>query len=120
MSPDFLKQVAARIKEERKRLNYKAQGAFAEALGIPERTYWDREKGVIAPDAEFLAGFCELGGDALYVLTGKRAPLHAGEPWRPYSPAEQAAAAIQELKLTKADADLLIAMASRLAIGRNT
>jgi len=115
MSPDFLLQVGERLKEERLSLGFKSQDKFADALEIPSRTYWEREKGKVAPDAEFLAKFCELGGDTMFVLTGQRTPLQIGESWSPHSPAEQAAAAIQALRLSLEDSELLIAMARRLA-----
>jgi len=53
----------------------------------------------------------------MYVLTGKKLPLHVGESWRPSSPAERAAAAIQDMKLSKEDGEMLIAMANRLSRG---
>lgn len=115
MSPNYLEQISQRLLEERKRLGFKSQEKMATALGVPSRTYWDREHGNVLPDAEFLATFCEIGGDAMYLLTGRRSPLHVGENWRPFSPAEQAAAAIQELKLTKDDSEMLIGLANRLA-----
>lgn len=88
---------------------------MAAALNIPARTYWDREKGNVLPDAEFLARFCELGGDALYLLTGRKTVHHANEAWIPYTPAERAAAAIQGLKLTEDDADMIVGFARRLS-----
>lgn len=107
--------VAARLKEERKRLGHKTQESMAMALKIPARTYWDREKGNVPPDAEFLARFCELGGDALYLLTGNRTPLKVTDGWEPYSPAERSAAMIQGMSLSAEDAELLVAVAKRLA-----
>lgn len=114
MSPIYLTQLAARLKEERKRLGFKKQEQMAVALGLPPRTYWDREAGNVAPDAEFLARFCELGGDAMYVLTGAPHHLRAKQPDN--TPAERAAEAIQSMRLTEADAQLLVSIAKRLSV----
>lgn len=116
MSPTFLEEVSVRLREERRRLGFKTQEQMAAALGIPARTYWDREKGKVLPDAEFFATFCELGGDAMFVLTGRKTAHHAGEPWTPYTSAERAAAAIQGLRLTEEDADMIVTIARRLSV----
>lgn len=118
MSLTFLEMVGQRLAAERKRLGFKRQDEFAEKMRLPARTYWDREKGNVAPDADFFARFCELGGDVLYVITGVSAGEYsamepsAGE----YRPARRLANEIAALPLTEDDARLLLAFAKRLSL----
>lgn len=115
MSLNFTIEVGKRLRLERKRLGFKTQASMAQALGIPERTYWDRETGKVAPDAEFFAAFREIGGDLMFVLTGNRSHVGVSDGWKPYTPSERAAAAIQDMKLTEEDGQMLIDLAKRLA-----
>jgi transcriptional regulator with XRE-family HTH domain len=103
-----------RLREERKRLK-KNQKEFAALLGMPDRTYWDRESGNAVPDAEFLATIREHGVDVWYIITGERMPMGVAQAPVPYSPAEHAAVAIQGLVLTEADAEMVVSVAKRLA-----
>lgn len=117
MSLTFLEQVGARLAAERKRLGYRRQDDFAEKMRMPARTYWDREKGNVSPDAEFFARFCELGGDAMYVISGVSSgeislmEPNAGE----YRPARRLANQIASLPLTEDDAALIMTIANRLS-----
>lgn len=115
MSLFNLEKVADRLKEERKNLGFSRQSDMAKVLNMPERTYWEREAGKVAPDAELLAGICELGGDVTYIVSGTRTPLQARQDRATYSPAEQLAAEVSRMKLSTDDADLLMALAVRLA-----
>lgn len=116
MSLFNLSEVGNRLREERKRLGFNRQADMAAALKLPERTYWDREAGNVPPDAEFFARFCELGGNALYVITGQRETPKVMQIRSGYSPATRLANGICELNLTEEDADMLLALAERLSI----
>lgn len=65
-------QIAARVREERKRLGFASQGLLAERLGISPSSVHNYEAGKRLPESEFLLKFVELGGDMLYVMTGNR------------------------------------------------
>lgn len=103
-----------RLREERKRLK-KNQKEFAALIGMPDRTYWDRESGNVIPDAEFLARVREFGVDIWYIITGERMQVGVAQGLSPYTPAQHVSAEIQEMSLSKEDADLLLSMARRLA-----
>lgn len=103
-----------RLREERRRLK-KNQKEFAALIGMPDRTYWDRESGNAVPDAEFLATIREHGVDVWYIITGERMPMGDAQAPVPYSPAEKAAVEVRELTLTEADAEMVTALAKRLA-----
>ncbi len=88
---------------------------MAAALGVAERTYWDREAGLVAPDAELFAKFCELGGDVMYVITGQHSINSLMQERAPYTPAERLADGIRNLTLSDEDAEILKGLAARLA-----
>ena len=115
MSLFNLEVVGERLKEERKRLGFSRQAEMAKVLDMPERTYWEREGGKVAPDAELLAGICELGGDVTYIVSGTRTPLKARQDRATYTPAEELATELSRMKLSASDADLLMALAVRLS-----
>lgn len=117
MSLTFLEQVGVRLATERKRLGYRRQDDFAEQMRMPPRTYWDREKGNVSPDAEFLARFCELGGDAMYVISGVSSgiPSLAERDAVEYKPARRLASQIASMQLTDDDAALILTLANRLS-----
>ena len=114
MSLFNLEMVGERLKEERKRLGFSRQADLAKVLDMPERTYWEREAGKVAPDAELLAGICELGGDVTYIVSGTRTPMQARQDRATYTPAEELAKELAAMKLSASDADLLMALAVRL------
>lgn len=62
-----------RLREERKRLIL-TQDEIAERLGITKQSQGLYERGQRTPNAEYLIGLFELGGDPAYVLTGTRTP----------------------------------------------
>ena len=115
MSLFKLEKVGERLKEERKRLGFSRQAEMAKVLDMPERTYWEREAGKVAPDAELLAGICELGGDVTYIVSGTRTPPQARQDRATYTPAEELATELSRMKLSASDADLLMALAVRLS-----
>lgn len=63
--------VGDRLKEERERLGL-SQAALGETCGVQKRTQINYEKGERAPDALYLAAFDRVGGDVMYVLTGRK------------------------------------------------
>lgn len=63
--------MGARLKEERARLRL-SQDELGGVCDVKRRTLQDWERGVNAPNGEFLATAAEHGVDVLYVLTGKR------------------------------------------------
>jgi len=68
----MIEQIAARIREERKRLLFATQAQLAEQLGVSPGSVHNYESGKRSPDAEFLAAFASAGADVLYILTGQR------------------------------------------------
>lgn len=67
--PDF----GSRLRDEREALGL-GQTALAERCGVTARSQRNYETGERSPDAEYLAALAEIGGDVLFVLTGKRDP----------------------------------------------
>jgi transcriptional regulator with XRE-family HTH domain len=72
MGTEIRKEIGRRLSEERERLGY-TQPDFAALGGAKQRTLQDWERGVAAPNSEFLAVVNAHGLDLLYVLTGARA-----------------------------------------------
>lgn len=78
-------QIAARLLDERKRLNMN-QTDFAAAGGVVLRTYVNYEKkGHPLPDASFFQGIHKAGADVFYIITGQRTGLAAMEPAASYT-----------------------------------
>lgn len=107
--------IGGRFRAERERLDY-TQSALAEELKTTRRTIVKYESDETSPGAETLALFHSLGADVAYIVTGQRAPAVAvmGGGDRA-TPASRAAAEIAGMRLTEEDAQLLLAMARRLA-----
>lgn len=63
-----------RLREERKRLLV-TQDEIADRLGITKQSQGLYERGQRTPNAEYLAGLFDLGGDPAYILTGNRSTL---------------------------------------------
>lgn len=74
--PDI--SLGERLREERERLGY-TQPAFAALVGASKRSQIGWEQGRTSPDASALAVWAGVGVDALYVLTGQRAPGVTGK-----------------------------------------
>lgn len=106
--------IGARLREERQRLGL-TQEIFGAKLGTSGRTIKKYEGNETSPRANELAVASSLGLDVLYVVTGLRQPLGVAEPAAPYSVAADLASHVAMLKLTEPDAELLQAMADRLA-----
>ena len=70
---DEKKTIGLRLAEERDRIGYKTALAFSKRLEIPNNTYSQWEAGRTTPKLEVFAGMAELGIDAQYVVTGRRA-----------------------------------------------
>ena len=64
MNERFL--IGARLREERERL-----GLTQDVLGVTPQSQRKYEKGESTPGADYLANFATLGGDILYVVTGR-------------------------------------------------
>lgn len=105
-----------RLKEERERIGL-SQDEFALKLDTTRRTVGNWEGGNSAPDVFDLIvmGF-SLGMDTNFIVRGERTPLGIAEGKSAYTPAERAAAAIRSLKLTEEDAEMVTAIAKRLAL----
>lgn len=103
--------VGARLKEERDRLKL-SQEDLAAHLAISGRTIKKYEANGTSMRATELLAFSGLGADVLYIVTGRREPVDLEHP---STPSLRLAAAIAALDLSDADADLIAAMARRLA-----
>lgn len=103
-----------RFREERDRLGL-SQAALATWLTTSERTVKNYESGETSPKAKDLQRFAEQGADVLYIVTGERQPPKVGEPVATYGQPGPLAARIGQLKLSDTDAELLLAVAERLA-----
>lgn len=103
-----------RFRDERVRLDL-TQDALGSFLETSRRTVAKWEANETYPDAKQLGLFAEKGADVLFIVTGVKAILGDAQGRAPHSPAERAAAVIQNLKLTEEDADLLTTVARRLA-----
>ncbi len=63
--------IGLRLRAERKRLGL-TQQALAEAMGVQRQAVFAYEAGKQTPDAVKLAAFFRLGGDAEFVISGRR------------------------------------------------
>lgn len=64
--------ISERLREERVRLGFKSQTAFAEMVGIHHKSQANYETGARSPDADYLSAIAAAGADILYILTGPR------------------------------------------------
>ncbi len=103
--------IGPRFAEERERLGY-TQGQLATRLATTERTLIDYESSKTPPKVPKLLLFWGIGADILYILTGERGPIEEGDE---APPASNLAAAMIGLTLSEEDADLVLALARRLA-----
>lgn len=91
------------------------------ALEVTQDTVKNWEGKTSSPNAVALAKFQSLGADVLYVLTGSRAVLEGIEQDREgykLSPGRRLAIKLAIMHLSEDDANLLLAMARRLAVAR--
>ncbi len=106
--------IGSRLREERTRLGM-SQEVFGTRIGTTGRTVKKYEGNETSPRASELLTASSFGLDVLYVVTGEKTPLGVAEPAPAYSEAGRLATYIAGLKLSAPDADLLKAMADRLA-----
>ena len=107
--------IGRRLKEERERIEL-SQEEFGLRIDTTKRTVVNWETGNSSPNvADLILMGYQIGVDTNYIVSGRRTPLGIAEGTATYSPAEHAAAAIRSLKLTEDDAELVTAMAKRLA-----
>lgn len=76
MSAEIRVEMGRRLGEERERLGF-TQPEFAALGDAKARTLQDWERGIAAPNSEFLARLNQHGIDVFYVLTGQRTPQAA-------------------------------------------
>ncbi|MCT8598822.1 helix-turn-helix transcriptional regulator [Glaesserella parasuis] len=69
MNVEFFEKINERLKSERQRL-LMTQVEMAEKCGVTPTTYSNYELGKRKPDAKFLQGFAEIGGDIGFLFTG--------------------------------------------------
>lgn len=100
-----------RFREERERLGFTQRG-LATRIATTERTIIAYETDATQPKLGKLILFYGAGADLLYILTGERQQVDLSKP---STHSERLAAAIADMELSEADAELLLAMARRLA-----
>ena len=64
--------IRKRLKEERIKLGFTNQGAFAEKIGVSKTTQVYYEQGKTSPNNEYWQKAANLGADIQYILTGNR------------------------------------------------
>lgn len=67
-----MSEIGSRLKLERKRLKLSGE-EFAQLVGVSPNSQYNYEKGVRAPDTDYLLRTAEHGVDVFFVLTGERA-----------------------------------------------
>ena len=107
--------IGSRLKQERERLGF-TQETLGTRLGTTGRTIKKYEANETSPRATELLQLSDLGADVLFIVTGEKLPLGVAQAPPAYSVSERLAEFIAGLKLSDADAALLQAMASRLAL----
>lgn len=66
-------EIFERLREERERLGFKSQTAFAEKVGCHPKSQTNYETGKRSPDAAYLSAIAAAGADVQYILTGTSA-----------------------------------------------
>jgi transcriptional regulator with XRE-family HTH domain len=64
--------LGARLREERERIGFAKQKAFADQVGVTRESQGNYERGSRSPDADYLSKAAALGVDVQYVVTGYR------------------------------------------------
>ena len=103
-----------RIAEEMLKTGLK-QKKFATRIATSDRTLRSWLSDATVPNLRDLRMMEGAGCDAWYIYSGEKLPTAEDGRNEPPSPAERAAAYIASLPLSEADAELLRAMAKRLA-----
>ena len=105
-----------RLKEERERIEL-SQEEFGHQLGATKRTVVNWEACNSAPNLiDLILMGSVLKMDTNYIIHGQRTPMGVAEGTAAYTPAEHAAAEIRSLKLNSTDAEMIVALARRLAV----
>lgn len=107
--------IGERLRTERDRLSL-SQADLGEIMGVDRKVVRHYEENKTSPRADQLVAFMRHGADIWYVLTGKKVPLSLNEPEASYLPRDKVALRISRLILNESDAELLMAMAERLAL----
>ena len=100
-----------RLKELRKGLDM-SQEVLGARLATTGRTIKKYEANETSMRVTELMALGNLGADVLYLVTGRHEPVDLEHP---ATPAQRLAAAVAALELSDDDADLIAAMARRLA-----
>ncbi|MCL2831496.1 MAG: helix-turn-helix transcriptional regulator [Betaproteobacteria bacterium] len=111
-------EIHVRIREERMRLGYRSQSAFAREIGIDTRTENMYEVGKSLPGLRELLKMQQIGADAIYILSGRRLPSEESGEGDITPPSPHHVALYNEvaaLDVSAADVDLLLTVARRLA-----
>lgn len=114
---ELIHGIGRRFREERERLGF-SRPDIAKEIGSSADTLKNWEGGKTSVNATALRFLSEHGGDALYIVTGRRAPLTTGEASLPHlamSAAQQLANKIALMNLDQEDAAALLAVARRLS-----
>lgn len=117
MSTDYGEEIFGignRLREERERIGLN-QTVFAGKIATSSRTVKAYEANETFPRATELLVMHSLGMDIMYIITGGRQGFGVAEPAAPYVVATDLASHVAMLKLSEPDAELLRAMADRLA-----
>lgn len=109
-----INSIGDRLREVRDDLSL-TQADLGAIFGVDRKVVRNYEENKTSPRADQLISFQSCGADIVYILTGQRAPLSLRQESPSYSPAERLAEMIRTLKLSEVDADILKALALRLA-----
>lgn len=114
---ELINTIPKRFREERERLGF-SRPELALALEVTQDTVKNWEGKTSSPNAVALAKFQSLGADVFYILTGSRTvpeSIEQGKKGYELSPARRLAIKVGIMHLSDEDADLLLAVARRLA-----
>ena len=106
--------IGARLKVERVRLKL-SQVELGELFGVDRKVIRWYEENKTSPRADQLLSLWNRGGDLLYIVAGVHMPLLAMQRQAPYTAAQRLASEVITLNLSETDAEMLMALAVRLA-----
>lgn len=112
----FFPDIGKRLKSERKRLGF-SQESLCKLIGVKDpKTLRSWESGATAPTLFDLVEFVAAGADVLYIVSGVHAVPSLTMDRAPYaSPAQRLASEVSSMSLSNEDAELLLAVARRVA-----
>lgn len=116
-------EVGERLAKERNRLVGRQQDAFAQLVGCTKNTVSNYERGLRYPTMQFLIAAYKAGVDVMYLITGKksfylegdRAVYESNRPDGFQTSGQRLAAEVASLEIDDEDAELLTALARKLA-----